>query len=360
MNTVELSLVHRFQAALPSGLEIVGDELIGSSSCGHVYRAMDSRIDPGQPVPRIVRFLEVPDRSAPWLQALRKRAGKLGGLSFPYVSPLREFAEGGDIVYIVHDAYLQNLAGKSRAREGLSAGAVMQIAEQLLVGLASLHSQGIAHGDLRAANVFLSEAPTAERFAGCAWIVDTIVGDFSGGVPPNCSACCSPSHLPPEWDGKPGAKSPHADLYSLGVLLCEALLSPQSVEEGHQSAQEENSSLWTTLRSRLKQRGARGALEQLLKMLLADQDERPANAGDALKQVRQRRERRVGMTKRGLVAVLVLAIVAGGGMWLRHTKCKGPPGRQRQTEGYHRRKGKGDRSTKQGDRKTAPSTDAAR
>lgn len=101
--------------------------------------------------------------------------------------------------------------GPQQAR--LKPGIAIQILRECLTGLASLHRAGVAHGDIKPANVMLN-------LTGAVKLVD-----FGSAVDlraPESRIAWTPAYAAPEvLDGEPN--SPQSDLASLGYVLVEML-----------------------------------------------------------------------------------------------------------------------------------------
>ncbi|MFP3940735.1 MAG: protein kinase domain-containing protein, partial [Thermoanaerobaculia bacterium] len=117
----------------------------------------------------------------------------------------------------------ETLAARLSERERLPAEEVLPIARQLCAGLEAAHAAGVVHRDLKPANVLLepragggervviTDLGTARQLSGPGATL-TAPGDLLG----------SPAYVAPEQlEGE--AVTPAADLFSLGVLLYEAL-----------------------------------------------------------------------------------------------------------------------------------------
>jgi serine/threonine protein kinase len=234
------------------------------------------------------------------------------------VSPLREVGAGQGVIYLVHDEHPRPMAAKTQADEGMPPRAVLQIADQVLAGLAGLHRLGVFHGDLRRANVFLSEPPTGDTFAGTAWIADTAIGGLIQRDTP--SPIWAPQYFPPEWGGKSKEASAKADLYFLGVLLSELLLGTSAVCDAHQLSQENKTSLWASLAPQLKPVRVGRQLRFLLKMLLANVEERPADAVEAQRRIKSWQVR--NQRQLGVAAVLIAMAVGSLALFVRPSNAQ--------------------------------------
>ncbi len=134
---------------------------------------------------------------------------------------LRAYALARDSghVYIVYE-YVPGRTLREAMRAGrLSDAAALEAAAQVLDGLAHAHARGVVHRDVKPANVLLAQGPGVSVKLldfGLALMREeetlTAVGDIPGTL-----AYISPERLRGETAG------PEADIWSVGVLLWEAL-----------------------------------------------------------------------------------------------------------------------------------------
>ena len=247
-------------------------------------------------------------------------AWKLLGTSLPYVSTLREIGVHDDLVYVIHDEHPWSLKDKILRDRGLTPASVLCLARQMLEGLAALHTAKLTHGDVRAANVFLSNAPGQGEVSGQVWIAEPAIGGvyfWSGG---KFRSRSSARYAPPEWGDRPQEPSYRADLYALGILLCEALIGVGKVGDALARAQKTSTSLWSQVVRDLpalrhgwvRQLHARRALRFVLKRLLSPEAvDRPEDAGHTLRKLNALdgagRRRLVGALGGGVAAVTLFA-----------------------------------------------------
>jgi hypothetical protein len=127
-------------------------------------------------------------------------------------------ARDAEHVYIAYE-YIPGRTLRDVLRSGrLSDRAVLEIALQILDGLAHAHAQGIVHRDVKPSNVLLAEGQRVSAHLldfGLALIHEeetlTAVGDVPGTL-----AYISPERL------RGNTATPAADVWSVGVLLWEA------------------------------------------------------------------------------------------------------------------------------------------
>jgi len=122
----------------------------------------------------------------------------------------------------------ETLAERLRRGEPLGAQQALPIARQIAAGLAGAHAAGVVHGDFKSVNVILVGDPAAPRAvitdfglarggseAAAGHASSTAAGDgddFAG----------TPGYMAPE-QAQGGGASREADVYALGVVLCELM-----------------------------------------------------------------------------------------------------------------------------------------
>ncbi|HET7045458.1 MAG TPA: serine/threonine-protein kinase [Gaiellaceae bacterium] len=134
---------------------------------------------------------------------------------------IRSYALGRDAshVYIAYE-YVPGRTLREAMRSGeLDDRAIVEVAAQILEGLAHAHRQGIVHRDVKPANVLLADGtePDARLLDfGLALMTDEQTLTARGDVP-GTLAYISPERL----NGEPAR--PAADVWAVGVILWEAL-----------------------------------------------------------------------------------------------------------------------------------------
>ncbi|MEO7271686.1 MAG: protein kinase [Vicinamibacterales bacterium] len=193
-------------------LEIL--ESIGRGTCGHVYRARDTRLDREV----ALKLRHQPDR-APHRETEREAVHE-GRLLARVRHPNVVAVYGADRIEGQVGIWMElidggSLADEARARGALSPGAVRAIGLDLCRALAAVHEAGLIHRDVKAQNVM------RDCRDGRIVLMDFSAGrEIQGAVPSMIpgSLVGSPLYLAPEvLAGRPA--SVQSDIYSLGVLL---------------------------------------------------------------------------------------------------------------------------------------------
>jgi hypothetical protein len=187
-------------ARLGGKYEIIS--LIGRGSVGAVYASETIAARE----PRAIKVLPV---FAARDEASRERfeldAQAVAMLAHPHLVSVVDF---GDVDQGLSFIVMESLAGRSLEAEmtlGIPQERAVRIARQICRAVGAAHQVGIAHGDLRAANVMLVEQDGDHDFVK---VLDTGIANL----------------VAPE---SPGEHHVRADLYSLGEL-CSALLSDRT------------------------------------------------------------------------------------------------------------------------------------
>src|SRR5688500_11398181 len=125
---------------------------LGEGGMGEVYRAHDAKLD------RDVAIKILPPTLAADPVALarfEREAKAVAALSHPNILAIHDFGKDGDTVFAV----MELLEGET-LRERLAGGALpvrkaIEIALQIVHGLAAAHAKAIVHRDLKPDNVFI-------------------------------------------------------------------------------------------------------------------------------------------------------------------------------------------------------------
>ena len=201
-------------------------KLIGSGGVAHVFLAESDR---GERV--ALKLLRPELLRKRTLVARFEREAAVGALvKHPNVLEVQPVERGADDLrwFVMELLEGTDLADELAARRMLTPGHAVRVAIGLADGLGGAHSVGVIHRDLKPENVFLVRAPDElERIKvldfGFAWILGagddverprlTTRGGFVG----------TPEYVAPE-QAQGSLGHPTADVYSLGVLLYEAIV----------------------------------------------------------------------------------------------------------------------------------------
>ena len=206
----------------PATGEVIADryevgERLGRGGMAEVRAGVDRRL--GRPV--AIKFL-LPDMAArPDIRTrFEAEARAAAALSHPNAVAVFDTGEHAGAPYIV----MERLPGETLA-DRLAAGplpeeAVRTLALEVLGALGAAHAAGLVHRDVKPANILLTADGRAKvaDFGIAKSVQDAPTGDLTA----TGQLLGTPAYLAPErLDGRPA--SPRSDLWSLGVVLYEAL-----------------------------------------------------------------------------------------------------------------------------------------
>ncbi len=189
---------------------------MGSGGMAHVYYAMHATLDR----PLVVKVLHPHlAKDAEMRERFRREAEASSQLYHPHICPILDFAELGDLVYLI----MPYMAGGSLADTLVRDKTVQpipaaNIAAQVAVALDYAHRRGIVHRDVKPDNVLFDED-------GHTQLTDFGIATarFHGRLTRSGRAMGTPHYMSPEQamgrmvDGR-------SDLYAVGVMLYEMLL----------------------------------------------------------------------------------------------------------------------------------------
>jgi serine/threonine-protein kinase len=185
---------------------------IGSGGMADVWLAEDTHLQ-RQVALKVLhrRFLQ--DRE--FVGRFQREAEHAAGLTHPNIVAVYDRGEDGDVNYIAM-RYVQGPTLKELIDRGLSPDQAVALVRQVLEGARFAHRNGIVHRDLKPQNVIVDEEGKA---------VVTDFGIARAGVSEitqTGSVMGTPQYLSPE-QAQGFEVTPVSDLYSIGVILYEAL-----------------------------------------------------------------------------------------------------------------------------------------
>ena len=196
--------------------------LLGRGGMAEVYEGYDQRLQ--RPV--AVKLLRPELSAEPEVRGrFEVEARAAAGLSHPNVVAVFDTGEDGGTPFIV----MERLPGDTLA-DRMAAGPVDQawlrrVACDVLGALGAAHAAGVVHRDVKPGNILIGAD-------GCAKVADFGIAksaEVAGQVTANGQLLGTPAYLAPErLDGLPA--TPRSDLYSLGVVLYEALTGVKPFE----------------------------------------------------------------------------------------------------------------------------------
>ncbi|HVF73618.1 MAG TPA: protein kinase [Acidimicrobiales bacterium] len=196
---------------------------LGRGGMADVFEAVDERL--GRPV--AVKMLRRPLLRNPDVRArFEQEARSAARLSHPNVVAIFDTGEDDGLPYLV----MERLPGETLAdRLGgpQEPEWVVRVAGDVLGALAAAHAAGVVHRDVKPGNILLGAD-------GCAKVADFGIAKSAEAATGNDTTATgmllgTPAYLAPERiDSQPA--TPQSDLYSLGIVLYEALAGRKPFE----------------------------------------------------------------------------------------------------------------------------------
>jgi hypothetical protein len=193
-----------------AGRYAIGAE-IGRGSTATVHRARD--VETGQEV--ALKLFDTASSAVP--DRLRREIDVLTGLRHPGLVALLGSGRSDGRLFVVMDLVEGASLEAALAAEPLAPSAVTEIGARLADALAHVHGRGVVHRDIKPANILLDRAgrPRLADF-GIARL-DGATRMTATGVVIGTAAYMAPEQV------RGATVGPAADIYSLGLVLLEAL-----------------------------------------------------------------------------------------------------------------------------------------
>jgi len=249
-------------------------EVLGQGSAGVVRRAIDRLLG----VPVAVKSLS-PGAMSPEPR-IRREIAALRLLRLPGVVTLRDEIREGDQVHLVMDLVEgSEFPGANAERTWDSIG---PLARSLLETLGRVHAAGVVHRDLKPGNVLVGEDGRVtvvdfglSRGPSLSTVALTMTGAFVG----------TPQYMAPEQLGS-GSIDGRTDLYSVGVMLYEALAGVLPIEGDNfgELARRKLSGSSVPL-AQAAPHVPRSVAQAVDLLLCVHQDDRPRTAVDAIRRL---------------------------------------------------------------------------
>src|SRR3954466_15068248 len=203
---------------------------LGAGGFGTVYAATDERLQ------RAVAVKVIPSAGAGFDRARgRREALAAGRLDHPAIVAVFDAGEDGRARYLVSELVHGRTVDALSAEGALSDRDVLRIGLALAGALAHAHERGVVHRDVKPQNVIVPDAPRSA--AGVAKLADFGVAHLAGDEPLTRTGDVvgTLAYMAPEQAAGQRVDE-RADLYSLALVLYEALAGVNPVRAGSPAA----------------------------------------------------------------------------------------------------------------------------
>lgn len=195
--------------------EILGE--LGRGSMGVVYKARDPQLD------RLVAIKTVraerglrPEHQADVQKRLFEEATAVARLSHPNIVAVHDVVIAGEDPCLVMEYVDGHTLAELIARGPLAPARAAHLVLQVCEALDYAHRLGVVHRDVKSANILITEK-------GVAKLTDFSIARLSGRhATPAGAMMGTPAYIAPE-QFRGHAAEPRSDLFSLGVVLYEAV-----------------------------------------------------------------------------------------------------------------------------------------
>src|SRR5688572_7816115 len=198
------------------------ERTLGKGAMGVVYEGIDPKLNRRVAIKTILKSHLDPDTAKDYSMRFSREAQAVARLNHPHIVQVYDFAEEGDIAYLV----MEFIRGKELknffdANERFDIKEAVRIMGELLDALEFAHNAGIIHRDIKPANVMLdAQARTKLTDFGVARVTDndrTQAERTQAGTMVGTPAYMSPEQI------TGGSIDKRTDVFSAGIILYQFL-----------------------------------------------------------------------------------------------------------------------------------------
>jgi len=193
------------------------EEIVGRGATSVVFKARDLRLE------RQVAVKVLSTLGGVAAEHHRARfaseARILARLSHPHVVTIHDFADSGNLVYLVMELVTAGTLQSELSRRTLSDGEILSLLVPIMGGLACAHDRGIVHRDIKPSNIVLERA--GDNLARGKLLDFGIARDF-GRATLSRAIMGTPAYMAPEQING-GELGPFTDVWAMGVTLFRCL-----------------------------------------------------------------------------------------------------------------------------------------
>jgi serine/threonine-protein kinase len=198
------------------------ERVLGEGAMGVVYEGRDTRLHRKVAVKTILKSALGSDSAKEYSQRFAREAQAVARLNHPNIVQVFDFAEEGDVAYIVMELVRgRELKTFFDAKERFELKEAVHIMGELCDALHFAHEAGIIHRDIKPANVMIdSQGRVKLTDFGVARIADpdrTVSDKTQAGTVVGTPAYMSPEQI------NSGTLDRRSDIFSAGVILYEFL-----------------------------------------------------------------------------------------------------------------------------------------
>ena len=208
-------MTHTPTAAVVLGGRYVLGEVLGRGGMADVYRAHDRVLDRDVAM-KVLRDVAAEPQAR---DRFTVEARTLASLDHPGLVTLLDAGNEGQRPYLVMELVEHVTLAECLSGQPLGPARVAALGGQLAETLAYVHAEGVVHRDIKPGNVLLA---SGDRCLLSDFGIAKLLGDVSAGLTATGFTLGTAAYLSPE-QVRGHALTPATDVYSLGLVLLEAL-----------------------------------------------------------------------------------------------------------------------------------------